>query len=104
VPFRPDSGPVMLQLERDSNRLYVKEPEGVIHEQEEGSPKVHGGAEGGILRRHLVDKVPVSDLCDEYHSSERILHLAEAVHGEPGASLERRRVAERARSCARTRR
>ena len=20
-----------------------------------------------ILRRHLVDKVPVSDLCDEYH-------------------------------------
>lgn len=28
-----------------------------------------------ILRRHLVDKVPVSDLCDEYHIQPTLFYL-----------------------------
>ncbi len=28
-----------------------------------------------ILRRHLVDKVPVSDLCDEYHIQPSLVYL-----------------------------
>lgn len=28
-----------------------------------------------ILRRHLVDKVPVSDLCDEYHIQPSLFYL-----------------------------
>lgn len=28
-----------------------------------------------ILRRHLVDKVPVSDLCDEYHLQPSLVYL-----------------------------
>jgi transposase-like protein len=27
-----------------------------------------------ILRRHLVDKVPVSDLCDEYHLQPSVFY------------------------------
>ena len=33
-----------------------------------------------ILRRHLIDRVPVSDLCDEYQpATHHLLRLAEAV-------------------------
>ena len=28
-----------------------------------------------ILRRHLADKIPVSDLCDEYHIQPSLLYL-----------------------------
>jgi len=28
-----------------------------------------------ILRRHLADKVPVSDLCDEYHLQPSVFYL-----------------------------
>lgn len=28
-----------------------------------------------ILRRHLVDRVPVSDLCDEYHIQPTLFYL-----------------------------
>lgn len=28
-----------------------------------------------ILRRHLADKVPVSDLCDEYHIQPTVFYL-----------------------------
>lgn len=28
-----------------------------------------------ILRRHLVDKVAISDLCDEYHIQPTLFHL-----------------------------
>src|SRR5437773_6818919 len=28
-----------------------------------------------ILRRHLADKVPVSDLCDEYHIQPTLFYL-----------------------------
>ncbi len=33
-----------------------------------------------ILRRHLIDRVPISDLCDEYQLSPTLFYaLAEAV-------------------------
>lgn len=30
-----------------------------------------------ILRRHLVHKVPVSDLCDEYHIQPSLVYLGQ---------------------------
>jgi transposase len=56
-----------------------------------------------ILRRHLVDKVPVSDLCDEYklqpsvlyqwqrHLFENLAGAFEAAGGAGGGSSQRER-------------
>jgi transposase len=60
-----------------------------------------------ILRRHLVDKVPVSDLCDEYklqpsvlyqwqrHLFENLAGAFEAVAGAGGSSQRERQLAQR---------
>jgi transposase len=53
-----------------------------------------------ILRRHLVDKVPVSDLCDEYRLQPSVLYqwqrhlfenLAGAFEGAAGGVSQRER-------------
>jgi hypothetical protein len=42
-----------------------------------------------ILRRHLADKVPISDLCEEYHiqssRGQALEHLAAALQDGRGA-------------------
>jgi transposase len=52
-----------------------------------------------ILRRHLVDKVPVSDLCDEYKLQPSVLYLwqrhlfenlAGAFERQPGSGVSQR--------------
>jgi transposase len=52
-----------------------------------------------ILRRHLVDKVPVSDLCDEYKLQPSVLYqwqrqlfenMAGAFEAVPGAGASQR--------------
>jgi len=52
-----------------------------------------------ILRRHLVDKVPVSNLCDEYKLQPSVLYqwqrqvfdnLAGALEGAPGTAASQR--------------
>ena len=42
-----------------------------------GKPRRQFSAEekATILRRHLADKVPVSDLCDEYHIQPTLFYL-----------------------------
>lgn len=39
-----------------------------------------------ILRRHLVDRVPASDLCDEYQLSPRLFYEWQKLFFENGAS------------------
>jgi len=39
-----------------------------------------------ILRRHLIDRVPVSDLCDEYHLSPTIFYAWQKLFFENGVS------------------
>ena len=44
-----------------------------------------------ILRRHLIDRVPVSDLCDEYHLQPTIFYAWQKQFFEDGsAALERK--------------
>jgi len=44
-----------------------------------------------ILRRHLLDKVPVSDLCDEYRLNPNVFYRWQKVFFENGgAAFERR--------------
>ena len=40
-----------------------------------------------ILRRHLLERVPVSDLCDQYHPTIDVLQLVEAILQERGCSF-----------------
>jgi transposase len=39
-----------------------------------------------ILRRHLIDRVPVSDLCDEYRLSPTVFYAWQKLFFENGAS------------------
>lgn len=39
-----------------------------------------------IIRRHLVDRVPVSDLCDEYHLQPTIFYNWQKLFFENGAA------------------
>ena len=39
-----------------------------------------------ILRRHLVDHVPVSDLCDEYQLQPKIFYIWQKLFFENGAA------------------
>jgi transposase-like protein len=39
-----------------------------------------------ILRRHLIDRVPVSDLCDEYRLSPTLFYAWQKLFFENGAS------------------
>ena len=39
-----------------------------------------------ILRRHLIDRVPVSDLCDEFQLSPTLFYLWQKQFFENGAS------------------
>jgi transposase len=44
-----------------------------------------------ILRRHLIDRVPVSDLCDEYHLQPTIFYAWQKQFFENGsAAFERK--------------
>ena len=46
-----------------------------------------------ILRRHLIDKVPVSDLCDEYQLQPTLFYLWQKQFFENGsAAFERKNV------------
>lgn len=43
-----------------------------------------------ILRRHLIEKVPISDLCDEYQLSPNLFYLWQKTFFEQGtAAFER---------------
>ncbi len=45
-----------------------------------------------ILRRHLIDRVPISDLCDEYRLSPTLLYAWQKMFFENGAAaFERKR-------------
>jgi len=46
-----------------------------------------------ILRRHLIDRVPVSDLCDEYQLSPTIFYAWQKLFFENGASAFERKGA-----------
>jgi len=63
-----------------------------------------------ILRRHLADKVPVSDLCDEYHIQPSLFYLwqrqalenlgAALQDGRTGRGQDQALAVERARVAA----
>jgi len=40
----------------------------------------------GILKRHLLDQVPISDLCDEYHLQPTVFYRWQKVFFENGAA------------------
>jgi transposase len=44
-----------------------------------------------ILRRHLIDRVPVSDLCDEYQLPPSIFYAWQKLFFENGAAAFQRR-------------
>ena len=44
------------------------------------------GEKVAILRRHLIDRVPVSDLCDEYQLSPTLFYLWQKQFFENGAA------------------
>ncbi len=47
-----------------------------------------------ILRRHLIDRVPVSDLCDEYQLQPTLFYFSQKQFFENGAAaLERKNAA-----------
>jgi transposase len=46
-----------------------------------------------ILRRHLVDRVPVSDLCDEHRLSPTLFYLWQKQFFENGPSAFERKIA-----------
>lgn len=39
-----------------------------------------------ILKRHLIERVPISDLCDEYHLQPKIFYIWQQQFFENGAS------------------
>jgi len=44
-----------------------------------------GSEKVAILKRHLVDRVPVSDLCDEYHLNPTVFYRWQKEFFEHGA-------------------
>ena len=46
-----------------------------------------------ILRRHLIDQVPVSDLCDEYQLSPTLFYAWQKIFFENGATAFERKNA-----------
>jgi transposase len=51
-----------------------------------------------ILRRHLIDRVPVSDLCDQYQLQPTLLYLWQKQFFENGAAaLERKNASPESR-------
>ena len=45
-----------------------------------------------ILRRHLLDRVPISDLCDEYQLSPTLFYAWQKLFFENGASAFERKI------------
>ena len=45
-----------------------------------------------ILRRHLIDRVPVSDLCDEYQLSPTLFYVWQKLFFDNGASAFHRKA------------
>jgi transposase len=57
-----------------------------------------------ILRRHLVEKVPVSDLCDEFELSPTVFYVWQKTFFEQGAAaFERSAKKSQAAECAKDR-
>jgi transposase len=48
--------------------------------------KFSGGERVHILRRHLVDNIPVSDLCDEYGIHPTVFYRWQKIFFENGAA------------------
>jgi transposase-like protein len=46
-----------------------------------------------ILRRHLIDRVPISDLCDEYRLSPTLFYAWQKIFFENGAAAFERKNA-----------
>src|SRR5437867_4144145 len=46
-----------------------------------------------ILRRHLIDRVPISDLCDEYQFSPTLFYAWQKIFFENGAAAFERKNA-----------
>ena len=55
-----------------------------------------------ILRRHLIDRVPISDLCDEFRLSPTLFYAWQKVFFENGASAFERRSGSAEQSHLRT--
>ena len=53
--------------------------------------KFSGAEKVRILRRHLIDHVPVSDLCDEYQLNVAVFHRWQKTFFENGAGAFERR-------------
>jgi transposase len=55
-----------------------------------------------ILRRHLIDRVPVSDLCDEYRLSPTVFYAWQKLFFENGAAAFERKSGSGEQSNLRT--
>jgi transposase len=55
-----------------------------------------------ILRRHLIDRVPVSDLCDEYRLSPTLFYAWQKLFFENGAAAFERKSGSSEQSHLRT--
>jgi transposase-like protein len=55
-----------------------------------------------ILRRHLIDRVSISDLCDEYQLSPTLFYAWQKLFFEKGASAFERKSGSAEQSDART--
>jgi transposase len=55
-----------------------------------------------ILRRHLIDRVPISDLCDEYRLSPTLFYAWQKMFFENGAAAFERKSGSAEQSHLRT--
>ena len=92
---------VLLQLKCDFHPLHTLE-DGRSHEpknsKDDGRQRRQFAAQekATILRRHLTDKVPVSDLCDEYQIQPRLFYVwQKQLLGNLEAALHDSRTRER---------
>ena len=58
---------------------------GQRHEQPEAAATFHRAGEGSRFRRHLVEKVPVSDLCEEHGLHPTLFYRWQKAWFEQGA-------------------
>lgn len=97
----PDRG-VLTQLKRDSDYLQDTGKESTLSKKR----RRHFASEekATILRRHLTDKVPVADLCEEYKLQPSVFYqwqrqlldnAARALEPQRGSSSREKKLADR---------
>ena len=77
---------VLLQPEMERRHVRVILQLGRSFSDAKAPQELHAPEKVAILRRHLLDRVPVSDLCDEYQLQPTLFYAWQKLFFENGAS------------------